>query len=104
MNSAENLCGLHAKHYYMCRRERDAQVFSAIKRWEQEYLASSVKEPAAREAYIKQVEEERAQLDAEYAKTPITIGNKHRRWRMQADLEQLKWRVDYLRAAVATQN
>ena len=24
MNSAENMCGSQAKHYYMCRRERDA--------------------------------------------------------------------------------
>ena len=24
MNSSENLCGAQAKHYYMCRRERDA--------------------------------------------------------------------------------
>lgn len=31
MNSSTNLCGSQNKNYYMCRRERDAQLFSAIK-------------------------------------------------------------------------
>ena len=30
MNSAENLCGNQSKNYYMCRRERDAQIYTAI--------------------------------------------------------------------------
>ena len=34
MNSSENLCGVEAKHYYMCRRERDAQIYTAIRSWE----------------------------------------------------------------------
>ena len=40
MNSAENMCGTQAKHYYMCRRERDAQIFSLIKKWEIEEFQS----------------------------------------------------------------
>ena len=38
MNSAENMCGSEAKLYYMCRRERDAQIYSAIKNWEIEEI------------------------------------------------------------------
>jgi hypothetical protein len=32
-----------------------------------------------------------------FDKTPTSIGNKHKRWRMAADLEQLKWRIEYLK-------
>jgi len=31
MNSSPNLCGVETKNYFMCRRERDAQLFGAIK-------------------------------------------------------------------------
>ena len=43
MNTSENLCGIQAKHYYMCRRERDAQIYSAIRKWETDLIRSEKK-------------------------------------------------------------
>lgn len=28
--------------------------------------------------------------------TPSNLTNKHKRWRMAADIEQLEWRINYL--------
>lgn len=34
MASQANKCGEFNKHYYICKRERDAQLFQSIKDWE----------------------------------------------------------------------
>ena len=44
MSAPENYCGEQAKRYYQCRRERDAQIFTAIKIWETEKVRSMKKE------------------------------------------------------------
>ena len=44
MNHPENECGDQALHYYLCRNERDSQLFTAIKSWETEKF-SSIKKP-----------------------------------------------------------
>ena len=51
MNSAENMCGVQAKNYYICKRERDVQIFSAIKNWETD-LVSKMKKTQHQESYI----------------------------------------------------
>jgi hypothetical protein len=28
--------------------------------------------------------------------TPASLANKHLRWRIKSDLDQVKWRMDYL--------
>ena len=83
MNSAENLCGSQAKHYYMCKRERDAQIFTAIRTWEiEKFQEKDLKKEDVREDYIGKIESEKSGLEDTLTKTPISIGNKHRRWRM----------------------
>ena len=78
MNSAENLCANQAKNYYICRRERDAQIYSTIRGWETEKLGKE-KDPAA---YVKLIEKEKNTMEETLGNTPMTIGNKHRRWRI----------------------
>ena len=48
---------------------------------------------------MESLEKERGRLEEELGKTPISIGNKHKRWRLQADIEQYEWRMRYLRDA-----
>ena len=43
MNSPENACGSQAKNYYVCKRERDAQIFGAIKLWETDLIGKMKK-------------------------------------------------------------
>ena len=40
MASQQNKCGGENKQYYVCKRERDAQLFTSIKDWEQEHFKS----------------------------------------------------------------
>ena len=42
------------------------------------------------------METRRAELIKKFDQTPPSIQNKHARWRLAADIEQLKWRQDYL--------
>ena len=47
----------------MCRRERDAQIFTAIKNWETEKLLSKeLPTVAAKKDYIDKLETEKAEL------------------------------------------
>mgnify|MGYP000607084326 CR=1 FL=1 len=98
MNSAENLCSSQAKSYYMCRRERDAQIFSAIRAWETEKITTE-KEPLN---YIQAIEQEKIEAEKLLKQTNLSIANKHKRWRIQADIEQLDWRANYLRETLSS--
>jgi hypothetical protein len=40
-----------------------------------------------KKGYIGGLEKERSELALKFEKTPPSIGNKHKRWRMAADLE-----------------
>lgn len=68
MNSPENRCGDLAKHYYTCRRERDAQLFSAIKSWETETFSSL--KPEARSKYLGELEAKQARFQQMDSDTP----------------------------------
>jgi len=41
------------------------------------------------------------ELKQDFEKTPASIGNKNKRWRMAADIEQLQWRIDYAKETFA---
>lgn len=61
MNSPENRCGEYAMQYYVCRRERDAQIFSAVKSWETETFTNL--KPDARAQYLADLEVKRARFE-----------------------------------------
>lgn len=47
--------------------------------------------------YLEDIDQKRESLVKRFEKTPTSIGNKHKRWRMAADIEQMKWRTTYLK-------
>lgn len=112
MNSQANRCGPENKAYYQCKRERDAQLFTSIKEWEVEHFAKHqfLKDSKAKvvksdadgphsdqqRSYLQNLEDQRVALIQRFESTPQSIANKHLRWRIAADIEQLKWRIDYL--------
>ena len=111
MGSQANRCGLENKAFFQCKRERDAQLFTSIKTWELEYFAKhsflknnqKIEVPDGaqglsdqQQAYLQSLEDQRVALIKRFESTPQSIANKHLRWRIAADIEQLKWRIGYL--------
>ena len=86
--------------YYQCKRERDAQLFTSIKKWE----IGHVQKLDDKKGYVKELEQARESLVAKFEGTPSSIANKHKRWRMAADIEQLQWRSTYLKDPTNPQN
>lgn len=70
----------------MCRRERDAQIFSSIKEWDLENLKNSIGIDK-KTNYIKSLEARKIEFERRNEKTPNSIGNKHKKWRLKADIE-----------------
>lgn len=70
----------------MCKRERDAQIFTAIKEWEREEV-SKIDDSDQRKLYIKDLESKKKEITQMFEKTPQSIANKHKRWRIAADIE-----------------
>ena len=68
-------------------------MFASIEQWETEHVS---KMESGKEAYIQNLEDKRVNLVQRFEMTPQSIANKHKRWRIAADIEQLKWRVNYL--------
>jgi hypothetical protein len=56
----------------------------------------------AQEGYISELTGEREELKEKFGKTASSIGNRHLRWRMAADIEQMEWRIDYLKKATSS--
>jgi len=70
----------------VCRRERDAQIFTAIKTWELGLFHEKTDEE--RTQYVEQLSQKSTSLEESVKNMPSSIGNKHRRWRAQSDIEQ----------------
>jgi hypothetical protein len=99
MGSQANKCGEVNKLYYMCKRERDAQLFTSIKDWEVGHvkaMGQADAEHGSKADYIASLEQQRLEFINTFESLPQSIANKHRRWRIAADIEQLKWRIDNL--------
>ena len=111
MGAQANTCGDRNKKFYICKRERDAQLFTLVKDWEIETfndegkfrkliqndeLKGEEQVLDAKKKYIRELSESREELVKQFESTPSSIANKHKRWRMAADVEQLQWRVKYL--------
>lgn len=106
--SQANLCGEYNKAYQVCKRERDVQIFRSIKDWELEHFhdsamlsqspesAQNEDLPQRQQRYLEDLKAERQEIVRQFESTPSSIANKHKRWRMAADIEQLQWRHQYL--------
>ena len=79
----------------MCKRERDALLFSRIQTFETEQY-NTLKDEQSKTFYLEKLKIKKKELAKVFEKTPASVGNKHKRWRMAADIEQLQWRIDYL--------
>ena len=53
-----------------------------------------------RDSYLKEIQDKSATLLTRFENTPASSDNKHLRWRLAADIEQTKWRVNYLKDVV----
>ena len=51
----------------MCRRERDAQIYTAIKKWDIEQFAQ--KTGADKDKYVAELEKEKIDIEEEFGKT-----------------------------------
>ena len=57
MNSQTNQCSTEIKDFLMCRRERDAQIFGAIKMWETQLFSKMAQKD--RVEHLKSLEAEK---------------------------------------------
>ncbi|CDW78419.1 UNKNOWN [Stylonychia lemnae] len=97
-----NLCGQENRVYYNCRKERDAQIFTRIKEWEIEEI-QKIPEFDKRQSYYDELEIKRAQIAKQFERTPSSMPNKNKRWRMAADIEQLQWRMENIKSFIKPQ-
>jgi hypothetical protein len=57
VNNQQNLCGYQNKIYYVCKRERDAQLFTRIHDWELNDVFGKIKEEPKKKEYIEDLEQ-----------------------------------------------
>ena len=72
-------------------------MFVSIKEWEIGHFNQDMQSGMNKQNYIKDLETKRLKFINDFENLPQSIANKHRRWRIAADIEQLKWRLDYLK-------
>jgi hypothetical protein len=86
-------CNKFANDFYHCKRRRDMNIFGLIRDWETEKVGEMSDNLKAK--YVSGLNEELNELKKEFEKVPATEENSAKRWRLNADILQTEWRVNY---------
>lgn len=88
------LCENFQLNYYNCKRKRDATLFRRVKEWECDYFRNLEEEN--RIQYIKDLVNIKKNKLEEYEQTEIDSNTIGFRKRIDSDIMQLNWRINYL--------
>lgn len=91
-------CDKYASEFNNCKKRRDMTLFHDIKEWETERFNSL--KPPLKSLYINSIKEEHEQLMKKFEETPASDENSEKRWRINADIIQIRWRLDYLKKLI----
>ena len=80
--------------YYNCKKFRDSNLFALVKKWDCHRM-KEIKEEERNE-YIRELLSKKAKLLKDYETTEINIDTKGYRRRIDNDISQLNWRINYL--------
>lgn len=89
-------CHSFSHEFNQCKRRRDMAIFNEIRDWEREKFTGLKNDN--KEIYIKSLEEELGVLKNDFEKIPASESTAEKRWRINADIMQTKWRIEYLKA------
>ena len=82
----------------LCRKkkfDRIKKLFDTIKKWESDVFREKTLEE--RMKYMKEIREKITSVEKEFESIPYLNLYKLKKHRFQSDLEQLNWRMEYLR-------
>ena len=87
-------CSTQTSVLNQCKRRRDMQIFHAIREWETEKYQSLPE--SLRPNYLSRLTQDLDQLKTRFEGIPATEANASLRWRMNSDILQTQWRLNYL--------
>ena len=88
-------CHKYANEFNQCKRRRDMQIFQEINKWEVEHVSQL--KPEVQKIYVSSLKEELHQLYTNFENTPASENTAEKRWRINADIMQTRWRINYLK-------
>jgi hypothetical protein len=91
-------CHNFASEFNECKKRRDLHLFNEIQNWETSHFQGLRNEN--RSLYLKNLEEEKVELEKSFNSVPASEGSAEKRWRLYTDLMQTKWRIGYLEKLV----
>lgn len=94
-NKYDNVnCEMFQKNYYNCKKIRDGSLFKSIHLWECEYFINL--DASNRKKYMERLLIEKASLLKEYDTSINKESSFIYRKRIDSDIQQITWRIDYL--------
>ncbi|KRX07337.1 hypothetical protein PPERSA_06952 [Pseudocohnilembus persalinus] len=87
-------CQLEYTSFLTCKKERDLTIFSSIKDWEQGHFKNL--SDKNKNFYVMGLGRKLDRLEEDYEKIPTSYTYQIKAWTFKADIEQLKWRINYL--------
>lgn len=88
-------CHKYSNEFNQCKRRRDMHIFHEINQWETEHVSEL--KPELQKIYYSALQEELQQLSFQFEKTPASEGTAEKRWRINADIMQTRWRINNLK-------
>ena len=88
-------CHIYSNEFNQCKRRRDMLIFHEIQEWEIEHIKKL--KPELQNIYISSLQEELQQLRLNFEKVPASENTAEKRWRINADIMQTKWRIEYIK-------
>jgi hypothetical protein len=88
-------CDRYSSEFNQCKRRRDMQLYHEIEQWETEHFNKL--KPEVKNLYLSSLQEELQNLKKNFENTPASEETAEKRWRINADIIQTKWRIGYLK-------
>ncbi|KAL4489300.1 hypothetical protein ABPG72_006364 [Tetrahymena utriculariae] len=81
--------------FVQCKKQRDLELFKSIKEWEIDHFQKL--QPHLRKLYFQGLTFKKDRLKQDYERIPSSFSYQNRQWRFMSDIEQIEWRLGYLK-------
>ena len=94
-NKFDNIpCDAKQLNFYKCKRKRDSTIFSSIKDWECKEFKTFPNDKKT--SYLKDLVDRKIKKQEDYEKAEYESNNIGYRKRLDSDIMQLNWRINYI--------
>lgn len=100
-HDATHSCSFYLGRFEQCREQRDLSILEGIKQWEEGHIEKL--DGKNRQMYLQGLTFKLDRLKEEYEKIPSNSSKQSKLTHVQAEIEQIKWRMKNIRNFISNE-